>query len=670
MSADADLAELATAYGIFLSYRDLQDQEQVASPDTLRALLAANFVPASTPAELRESLRAVRAEKTARRFPREVIIPSGQETRVASGDIDNWQLRNEDSTSPQDVAAAKGDPWLPSLRAGIYSLNLRFQGKAEMVRVIASPACAPSLFEQSGHERIWGVNLALYGLHSERNSGLGDYSDLREIAIAAGGEGAGFVGINPIHAMGISSDEISPYAPSHRGFFNTDHIAVDSIPGLENSPAARRIRESVTNHLVALRQSKHVDYMLYRLTHRHVTEQLYDLFRVEAPESMQQDFTRFCHEGHDTKLARFVAFETLSGQYGADWRNWPSHFRYGDPGTGYHQWLQWVATRQLESAQRGAKDSGMALGLYHDIAVGARRGGAESWCERESVACHVSVGAPPDHLNPNGQNWNLAAYSPHRLKDAGYRPFRDILAQVMKVAGMVRIDHIMGLQRSFWIPDDGSPGGFVRQNYESLIALLKIEAVRQGTVVIGEDLGLASPGFRRSIRQHGIYGLSVLQYEIRQREKSRKSRHGSRSVARQELACFATHDTPTVRGFKHGIDIDWWHRLGWIDGDGYVAAHKLRRRDIRAVKAKHPGIGFSKAVQTSLAVSPASMVGVQLDDICQHRQAQNLPGTTDEHPNWRRRYRISVSELARHKHFLSVAKSMHGRRSTKLCTTK
>ena len=656
MRDDAALCRLAKAHGVLASYRDMQGRERTASPDTLRALLAALSVTAENARLVRESLEALRADRRARRFPAEVIIESGKETTLALGSLDSWQLRRDEAREVLASGRAADAIALPALASDVYALEVGHSAARETIRVIAAPACTPSVPDQAKLSRIWGVNLALYGLRSSRNAGLGDYADLADAARVAGQHGADFAGSNPLHAMGHSSKAFSPYSPSHRGFLNTGHIALDAIPGLENVPVADRILSAEETGMEQLRSAQHVDHDRQRTLHQRLLAALYDAFQAFGAAWAHASLSSFAKE-RGSDLARFARFEALACRHGPDWREWPrmAGATPDDDATDYHVWLQWVADCQLGSAQRMARGSGMALGLYLDLAVGARRDGAESWCERDAIARGVSIGAPPDHLNPRGQNWNISAYSPRGLAAQGYRPFRRLLAATMRHAGIVRIDHALGLSRSFWVPDDGSPGGYVRLPFDALLAILKIEAERHGTVVVGEDLGLAPRGFRKTMRSHGIYGYSVMQYE---RDRNRRLKP-ARRASKQALACFSTHDTPTVRGFETGRDIDWWQRLGWIDKRETDRARAERGRDVADLLEQCPKDGFNATVHTLLARSPSTMVTAQLDDILGHAEAQNLPGTTDEHVNWRRRYGVAIEELAKDGRFLALGKMMN-----------
>ena len=643
MSDDAALARLARAHGVVTSYRDMQGIERVASPDTLRTLLAANGIAAANAGQVRDGLAVQRAEKNARLFPKEVVVKGRSKSELIDGCMDSWRILSEDMETVLGSGAAPDGIVLPELEPGVYTLEVGRAAERERIRVIAAPDCAPSVQKRAGMPRIWGINLALYGLQSGRNAGLGDYTDLANAARATGQLGADFLGINPLHALGQSVEAFSPYSPSHRGFLNTGHIAPDSIPGLEGSPVVADILAAEEKTMARLRASSHVDYEGHNAVHQRLLASLHKAFCDHATTDARQALADFvAARGND--LAEFARFEALIDEYGSDRHIWPEQTtdERVEVRAEFHQWLQWVADHQLERAQHAAVESGMALGLYLDLAVGARRNGAEAWCNRDIIAQGVSVGAPPDHLSPEGQNWNLAAYAPNRLAEQNYRPFRRLLAAVMHHAGVVRIDHVLGLARSFWIPDDGSPGGYMRQPFDTLLALVKIEAEHHQTVVIGEDLGLVPPGFRKTMRDNGIYGYSVMQYE---RDKAQKLKPSKRTP-RQVLSCFATHDTPTVKGFEKGRDIDWWAKLGWIDENEKAHAKRQRAQDVTDIFTQCPGEDFATCVHSLLARSPAALATVQLDDILDYEDAQNLPGTINEHQNWKRKYDIAPDALA------------------------
>ncbi|UWR01315.1 4-alpha-glucanotransferase (plasmid) [Rhodobacteraceae bacterium S2214] len=628
MTVQDDLAALADICGIVPHFYDLQGQQLPTSPETQRALLAANGIDVSTDDAIQSSLAQLRFDRDDRWFPDEIIVEAGVEAWQNFGLGAAWDIRLDES----DDILVSGEPddqiTVPPLDPGIYTLTATASGRTEVITVIAAPKTLPSVPDLTGATRLWGMNLALYGLRSERNAGLGDFADLGAVAQIAGGQGADFVGINPLHAMGYADQAaISPYSPSHRGYLNTACIALDALPGAGDA-----------GDFADLRASETVAYQDHKPRHAAALETAFTTFLTKADPADAQSFAAFQSNGGDD-LHKFATFEALSEIYGPDWRQWPDTPANPDPArVTFHMWLQWVADRQLSDAQAQAKAGGMALGLYLDLAVGSRRDGAESWCAQTAIAQGVSIGAPPDHLSPAGQNWDLAAFAPRKLKAERYRPLRRIIAQTIRHAGIIRIDHVLGLNRSYWIPDDGSPGGYIHQPFESLLAVIKIEAARYNCAVIGEDLGLVPDGFRDTMRAHGFYGYSVLQYE---KDDSGAFRT-SDAVSAQVLSCFATHDTPTVKGYETGHDIDWWENLSWVDRETAKNMREQRKADVSRYTENGD---FSTNVHGMLAGSSACLAAVQLDDVLGAKEAQNLPGTIDEHPNWRRKYDIALEDL-------------------------
>ncbi|WP_300034957.1 4-alpha-glucanotransferase [uncultured Roseobacter sp.] len=637
MTADDRLSALAAKAGIFPRFRDLEQQVRPTSPDTYRALLRACGIAAGTPAEVSESLQALEAEEKSALLGRDEYATTGEATVLTARQEVAWHVCAD--TTGEVLAAGRSEGCrisLPPLVSGVHTLHLDAGGEKQSFSLIVSPRQTPSLSDLGAGQETWGIVAALYGLHSEENAGPGDYSDLAELARTAGRSGAGFLGINPVHALGWSDNStISPYSPSHRGFLHTGHIAV---PGRHRSCSPGPL----------------IDYATHRPLHDASLAAAFDLFGTSRTTAEERSFDAFCRNG-GKPLLDFARFETLSETHGADWRVWPDHLRIPQasaPGAPddrirFHLWLQWMADAQLRAAQSAGLSAGMPVGLYLDLAVGARLGGAEAWGAQASQAQGVSIGAPPDHLSPAGQNWQLTGYAPVKLRAQQYAPFRQVLAQSMRHCGLLRIDHALGMNRSYWIPDDGTPGGYIRQPFRSLMAVIAIEAERAGTAIVGEDLGLVPTGFRNEMAARGLYGYTVLQYEKTRNGRFRRpSRLRSRS-----LACFGTHDTPTLQGYRAGDDIRWWEKLGWISGDEVAKAKTARKKDLATLPGGGGGTAaqgdsFRDGVHRALSRSAAALVAVQLDDVLNVTDAQNLPGTISEHPNWQRRYPARVEELA------------------------
>ncbi|WP_187428914.1 4-alpha-glucanotransferase [Roseobacter fucihabitans] len=647
MRSDQRLADLAALCGVFPEFTDLSGDICATNPETQRALIKANGLEADTDRAIADTLALLRAEAVERLLPQDVVVTCEQRARVPCACPTQWQVVLEGSQTIGAEGKSEGDIELPGLPAGVHELIVQHANTRQSVTLIAAPERAPSLQDIAGTDRIWGVVTTLYGIRSDKSRGLGSFDDLARLGEVLGAQGAGFIGINPVHAFGWGDGAtISPYSPTHRGFLNINHICMDEIPQV---PVPARSQAG---------DQELIDYRGFGQQHRAALRAGYAAFQSTASPDHRADLQGFTQAG-GCALADFALFETLSETHGPEWREWPDALR--QPNSAYlavpdldvtfHIWLQWLAARQLAAAQQRSQDSGMALGLYLDLAVGARLDGAEAWAGAQTLARGVSLGAPPDHLSPAGQNWQLAAYAPRLLRAHKYAPFRQVLWQVMQHCGVLRIDHALGLNRSYWIPDNGAPGGYIRQPFQSLMAIIAIEAQRAGTVIIGEDLGLVPDGFRETMMAKGLYSYTVVQYEKTENDAFRKAR----DLRPQSLACFGTHDTPTVKGFWDADDIAWWHRLGWINQGEKTAAQKRRAREKAALmggpQKALPGLDacdLADRVHGDLAMGPTALVAVQLDDVIGVRDAQNLPGTIDEHPNWRRKLPLSIAELAQH----------------------
>lgn len=659
MNARKALDQLALSSGIVPSFKSLQGEECPTSYETKLALLEANGWQFDNDAMIIEAYQHHASQLAQQAIPREVVGRSGQGMNIQTSEPVTWYVHLEGTQSIFAEGRSESVISIPAMPSGVHSLVSKSMLYEAIICLIVAPEFAPSIEEKTGHSKLWGANLALYGVHSERNLGIGDYQDLANIATSIAGHGANFIGINPVHAIGWnSSDVISPYSPSHRGFLNTNHIALDQI-----SPVSESTQSLISNGSSHMdRKSGFIDYPADLAHHQASLKALYADFVELASAQQKQVFQDFWQQ-NDGNLDGFVQYESLSDCYGTDWRVWPFNASQSKDGQSFHAWLQWHAEIQLQAAQKAACSADMQLGLYLDLAVGSRRDGAEAWSEQDSIAENVSIGAPPDHLSPAGQNWNLTAFSPSKLAATHYRAFRNILARNMRHCGVLRIDHVLGLNRSFWIPDNGVQGGYITQNFEAMLAIVRIEAERAGTIIIGEDLGLVPTGFRKTLKDSGIYSYSVLQYEKDSTGAFRKPS----SLNPQSLACFGTHDTPTVKGFSHGRDIDWWQKLGWIDEPAAKEAQNSRQKECAELLSlsdtqdsddEKIDQEFDQAIHAILASSPVAMISVQMDDLDDQIEAQNLPGTIDEHPNWRRRSVRSVDMLSDHPKLKAIGQLM------------
>ena len=674
---DCALRTLAETVGILPRWRNLAGAEQATGPDTQRALLAAMGVPAASEVEIRESLADHRARQAARRIPEEVVVTAGTDARIPLQSIADWQLELEagDTHEGRDEREI-----VLALPAGLHRLTVG----DELCLVIAAPERAPAVDDVAGRGKAWGLSAALYGLRSTRNLGIGDYRDLAVAAEQVARLGADFIGINPVHARGAARDGFSPYSPTCRTALEPGHIAPDAVPGFGRCAEVRRLLKASAADLEAEKVGDLLDDEAQERRQREILEALFRT-TIEADEPAAADLAAW-RQGPGHALEWFAVFEAVAGVHGPDWRAWPGRLRAaGSPEVRrfasehaktvrYHAWLQRLAARQLAGAQAAARGAGMVFGLYLDLAAGVRPGGADTWVAPTCFADGVSLGAPPDAFSPDGQTWNLAPFHPAGLRAAGYEPFVRMLRAAMAHAGIVRIDHVLGLDRGFWVPACGEPGGYVRYPLEPLLGLIRIEAARAGCIVVGEDLGSVPRGLRRRLADAGLLGCAVMQFETDEHEM-RPPRH----YHPVSLASAGTHDTPTLRGWWSGRDIELRYGLGRTTEKERAAALAARAAERGSlcnllVEEGHAPPNLDPAappleaddatvvaVHALLAGAGSALLCIQLDDALGMVEQQNLPGTIDEHPNWRRRYPVAVEALAGDPGLAAVARVVGSR---------
>ena len=547
-----------------------------------------------------------------------------------------------------------------------------------------------------GRGRLWGLTLPLYGLRSKANWGLGDFGDLAAFAALMAPLGASLVGINPVHALFPPLVErISPYAPSSRRFLNVLLISIERAARLVGGLPAGAAGAEAGRMLERARASELVDYPVVSGLKLQALERLFGAF-TQASGPGRAAFERF-RAAAGPGLERHAVFEALLEHLVARdpacrcWRNWPSEYRRPEsPAVAaftarhaqrveFFQFLQWLADEQLGQAQAEARAAGMPVGLYLDLAVGVDPDGAEAWADPLTVAGRVRIGAPPDDFSPKGQDWGLAPLAPLALRDQAYGPFVELLRRNMAHAGALRIDHVLGLRRSFWRPPERDlAGAYVRYPLADLLGLIALEAHRQRCVVVGEDLGTVPHGLRADLTGAGLLGCRVLYFE---REPDGRFR-GSANYPRACLASISTHDLPTLAGFWVGRDIDWRERLGLFADPAQAARERTERGEIRrrllellaAEGLLPPGVDpgdppaelpwdVAVALHRLLARSPAEVVVMQLEDALEQVEQANLPGTTGEHPNWRRRLDVPLERIATDPRVMALAQAIRTARA-------
>ena len=688
---DEIFGRLADALGIARTWYDINGHEQELALSGLQALAEALGHPAATADEASRSLEALLAFRSGRRLNDHFIIPEAVPVELPLAADESWQLLALDREPA--TLAGRGPAVAPGgLAPGRYRLRLDALPDDPGTLLLIRPSVGPLERWAKAGRRAWGVMAALYGLRSSRNAGLGDYDDLGTLAGACGAAGADFLGINPVHALRTNDGGwFSPYSPSHRGFWNTAHIALDRLPELAFTGNALTLLRDAADVLAELRASERVDYAARAVVVAPILEAAFDAFSALPSSAPRRLAFQAFRTSAGSALEDFACFEALADEYGPIVAEWPPGYAHsGDSGVAafvaanerritFHAWLQFVAEEQLGTAAAKGRAAGLTLGFYFDIAVGTVRGAAEVWSRRDAFATGVSLGAPPDHFNPVGQAWDLAPIHPHRLLDSDGEPFVGVLRAAMRHAGVVRIDHVLGLRRAFWVPADGRPGGYVSYPFDALLAMVAIEAHRADTVVVGEDLGLVPEGLRERLAQEHIAGYTVLQFE----------RHADGFVdpgyyRHLSIASIGSHDVPPLRGWWAGSDIVALRVAGMVDDAEAQAMREergrarvqlwelLARRGLLADAALDPGSPPAaldtvalRACHRLLAESPAILAAVQLDDVLGVVEQQNLPGTVNEHPNWRRRHPVDIEALASEPEWQATAALFRAARGTR-----
>ncbi len=512
--------------------------------------------------------------------------------------------------------------------------------------------------------RLWGFTVQLYGLRSARNWGIGDFGDLRALVETAAGLGAAFVGVNPLHA----TSGTSPYSPSSRHALNFLYIDVESIPEYSRCPPARALVDSkeFQEKLEKLKGAGLVDYEGVRQVKLEVLELLFGCVEDRAE---LEAFRRGATPG----VRAYADFEALREKFGGGWQSWPPGYRR--PGSkevielskkqanriAFHLYLQMHARRQLDAAQRRARELGMPIGLYVDLALGADAGGAEVWTDQKAFAVEASVGAPPDEFNPRGQDWGLPPYSPRALRAAGYAPFIDLLRANMPEGGALRMDHVMALMRLWWIPREAGSnakperGGYVHYPFEDLLGILARESRQRRCLVVGEDLGTVPQEFRRALNAAGVLSYRPLLFE----KDAKGNFQPPAEYPRDALVCLTTHDLPTWLGFFKNHDLELRKRLDLsVDPDKECQLREQEKKKLLE-GLKREGLDSSAhSAHVFLARTPSMLLAVQPEDVFEIEEQANLPGSIDEHPNWRRKLPVRLEDWTRDPRVKSLARAI------------
>jgi 4-alpha-glucanotransferase len=509
--------------------------------------------------------------------------------------------------------------------------------------------------EERGPQRAWALAVQLYGVRSHRNWGHGDFTDLARLIDLAADVGAAGIGLNPLHALfEDGAEEASPYFPSSRLFLNPLYIGVEAIPEFPGVAAL-----GLEAEIEALRAQEFVDYVGVARVKMRALAAAFESFSRNAAPDRRRDLADFRAE-RGSLLARFAAFAVLRRQFAGPWWGWPAGWQDPDDASlmqlresdrdtfGFAEFLQWTADRQLTACRDRAKRLGLPIGLYLDVAVGVRADGFDAWNDPSFYQRSLEIGAPPDPLNTAGQRWGLAGVNPNALIARGCEPLRQLLRASMRYAGAVRLDHVLGLNRLYLIPREmrADEGTYVRFPLAAQLA--------NRCLVIGEDLGTVPPGFRETLAEWGIWSYQVMMFERAADGGFIAPEHYRRNA----LVTFATHDLPTFAGWAARHDLAVKRGLGHDPGETDAQRASAHEALGRALAARGLYALEMFSVTRFLAQTPCRLLVVQIEDVLGLIDQANVPGTINEHPNWRRRLPVALEDLKDVSALASVAAIM------------
>jgi (1->4)-alpha-D-glucan 1-alpha-D-glucosylmutase len=707
------LQELAARYGVEVRWSNAWGDQQDVPPQTLRAVLRAMGVAAENDDQVAGSLRDADQTLWSEGLPPVIVTresrgPPGVEVRIAADAAANPHrlliefesgeqravtfvpaaLEVISSTMQDDRRCEARRLLLEAAPAGYHRLRL-LRGEdtiAESLLVVA-PDRGYEPEALRGEGRVWGFAAQLYALRSGRNWGIGDFTDLRMLLELAAARGAGMIGLNPLHALFPQDpSRASPYSPSSRLFLNPLYIDPERIDDFRESEAARAVVGSAEfqTRLAALRDAPLVDYAGVAEVKYRVFESLFANFRerhLGAGTLRAADFEAY-KASRGIALERQAKFEALQEHLQAadpgvwGWPVWPQEYRDPDGSAvaelcetlaeriDFFRYLQWQADHQLGAVGARSLELGLGVGLLGDLAVAMDRAGAEAWSSAACLAAAVSIGAPPDPFNPAGQDWGLPAFIPHRLREARYEPFIAVLRAAMRHNGALRIDHVMGLMRLFWVPQGSPPaeGAYVHYPLDDLLGIVALESCRNACLVVGEDLGTVPAEIRTALDRDAVLSCRVLYFERGEDGSCR----APGAYPRRALACVTTHDLPTLAGFWSGQDVLLREGLGQFPTAAHRDRQVVERAEARAqlllalerekllppaasvnpVSMPQATADFVRNVHRYVARSAACLMSVQLEDVFGSLEQVNLPGVTDDrHPNWRRKLEIPLERF-------------------------
>ena len=646
-----DLYTRASDLGIQTEFVDGQGHRHVTDTAALKIILDA--LPARSPHPLLEGPVVVRSGRPARTVLKQTAT-FPLRWKIVAG----LKVIAEGATQTRAIA------WPQNLPEGSYRLHLT---DAADVTEEAPLIVAPAKAYRGDFDRCWLLAVQLYGVRSARNWGIGDFTDLEGLIQLASRLGTDGVGLNPLHALfDDRPEDCSPYSPNSRLFLNPLYVDVEKLAEPGSIAASRDVTR--------LRHNDIVDYAVVAGLKWRALRAAFDAFKANPGAGSHEDFENFRAE-RAPLLSRFACFETLRHKFNRPWWEWPEEWRQPDrakcvalrkgPDAAeieFVEFVQWAADRQLRACRDLAVSLGMKVGLYLDVAVGVQSDGFDAWNEQSAISRHLGVGAPPDPLNTAGQNWGLAGFNAAGLEMQSFEPYRQMLRASMRYAGAIRLDHVLGLKRLYLVPHGFSAkeGVYVPMPFEALLAATAQESLTHRCVVIGEDLGTVPEGFREEMADWGIWSYLVMMFERDDHGRFCSIDH----YAENALVTFNTHDLSTYAGWRGFSDLKLKRSLGLDPGESDDARwHALTMlKDVLRHHAIESHDLF--AVAGFLARTKSRLLAISLEDLLGVIDQPNIPGTVDEHPNWRRRLPLELDQIASAIDMAALRKAMAARAHT------
>jgi 4-alpha-glucanotransferase len=667
------LVQLARRYGVATDYLDWADVHRAVPESTLIDVLGALGVPAASEEDRAAALLAHDRAHWERMVAPTVVSrsdrPASFWVHVTHGETIGVWIRLEDGTvrAGLDQLENNTPPYeldgrrigeatfeVPAdLPLGYHTVHVQAGSQEASTTLIVSPATAPFPAALGGG-RSWGLAAQLYSVRSEKSWGIGDLVDLADLAVwSASQHGAGFILVNPLHAAAPAAPmEPSPYLPTSRRFVNPLYLRIEAIPEFAYVRHRGSLRKARGAAQAGADASELIDRDSVWAIKRAALKKVHEVERSAGRELAYAAYR--AREGRS--LDDFATWCALADEHGNDWHRWPEQLRHpaGEAAAAFaaehadlvdfHRWLQWQLDDQLTGAQVTAIQSGMALGVIHDLAVGVDPNGADAWALQDVLALGVSAGAPPDEFNQLGQDWSQPPWRPDQLVELSYEPFRAVVNATLRHAGGVRIDHIIGLFRLWWIPKGAPPtdGTYVLYDHEAMIGIVALEAQRAGAVVVGEDLGTVETWVRDYLLERGLLGTSILWFE------QDRWRNGAPLEAQwwREycLSSVTTHDLPPTAGYLAGEHVRIRQELGLLarpaeeelaDDKADQAAWFAELRRVGLLGQDPTVDEVVVALYEYLGRTPSRLLALALPDAVGDVRTQNQPGTSDEYPNWR-----------------------------------